>query len=518
MQRVVPVVIVIVLLFVGVRHAHAQDGLDPWDEPNYGELDLRAGFTPDPYSLEMLSGGSQSVWDYFSSSDCAGYVTSSPDLRLNWIGSSSNLSIFFIGDGDSTMVVQTPSGDWICSDDSYNTVHPTALFSPASSGSYNIWVGSYNEGDYLSGTLYITELGHNPGNLDISSSSSGSITVEGQNSSGSITVEDPGSCRNLDDCDEDGISNSRELWIAETFMPVFEFDEGEHNILRGTSGIQQQDDVVFLYQVSEVKCGVHAISGIGTRFILEPLDTDMSLPSWIEDSTSYLLTVVAAYEYDYLPYDPGPGEEDVFNHYGDTERVRICIVHEDDQFIVRSVYINRHHELALYVRSDLEWDGSHVYLYVSEGKHATFASESECRGSVSASDTLDYITDPGNFVGLSVYHLESWKGFFESLSWVGFREDCGGGRVIRPVVYEDYNVGEYIWLAETTMGDMAPELPDNEMVWSYYAEANWAREHYFCGGYDVGDYDSTHQVVIGYRSPLCAGSLVTKWWPPTDQR
>jgi hypothetical protein len=315
-------------------------------------------------------------------------------------------------------------------------------------------------------------------------------------------------CSQDKDCD--GISDDFELWLAQGFMPVFEYDEQEHNPITQTSGILEGLDVIYLYQVSEVKCGVNA-GGTGgvnlVQFILEPKDTTKSLPSWITEKTSYLLTVVSTYQYDYLPYDPGPGEEDLFNHYGDTERVRICVVHDGDNYVARFLIINRHNEKDMYQLSKVPtWEGSHPYLFVSEGKHATFVSESECRGSVSASQIID-----------NPFEGDNWK-------WLGFHEDCGGGKVIRSTVLASYNVGEpYSFMPESgrvVLHDMAiaggwPYDMDPfgiEVVWSAWADDSNNRDHYFCGGYNIDYYLGTHNVTTGYDSPWCAGQLANKWW------
>lgn len=129
--------------------------------PNYGEMDLESGFTPDPYTLNMSSGGTVDA-TYLDNPDCNGYATSAPDFRIYWSGDSNRLRFFFDGDGDTTLIINEPSGNWYCNDDSFGSMHPTITLSPPSQGQYDIWVGSYSSGEYVSGTLYITELDINP--------------------------------------------------------------------------------------------------------------------------------------------------------------------------------------------------------------------------------------------------------------------------------------------------------------------------------------------------------------------
>ena len=61
--------------------------LDYTASPNYGEANLSAGFSPDPYSVGMTTGGNVDV-SYLGSS-CAGFATTAPDLRVNFGGGAS---------------------------------------------------------------------------------------------------------------------------------------------------------------------------------------------------------------------------------------------------------------------------------------------------------------------------------------------------------------------------------------------------------------------------------------------
>ncbi|MEP7361207.1 MAG: hypothetical protein ABI744_06475 [Chloroflexota bacterium] len=135
----------------------ASGRLDYTASPNYGEANLSAGFSPDPYSVGMTTGGSIDV-SYLGSS-CSGFATSAPDLRVNFGGGGSPLlRLYFVGsNGDATIVVNDPYGNFYCVDDSFGTVNPTIDFNNPAGGSYDIWVGSYAASTLVSGTLYLTE-------------------------------------------------------------------------------------------------------------------------------------------------------------------------------------------------------------------------------------------------------------------------------------------------------------------------------------------------------------------------
>ncbi len=124
---------------------------------NYGEANLSVGFSPDPYSVGMTTGGNVNV-SYLGGS-CSGFATAHPDLRINFGGGGASLlRIYFVGaNGDATMVVNDPYGNFYCVDDSFGTVNPTIDFNNPAGGSYDVWIGSYAANTTISGTLYLTE-------------------------------------------------------------------------------------------------------------------------------------------------------------------------------------------------------------------------------------------------------------------------------------------------------------------------------------------------------------------------
>ncbi|MBN1954427.1 MAG: SUMF1/EgtB/PvdO family nonheme iron enzyme [Anaerolineae bacterium] len=133
-------------------------------EPNFGSVELAAGFLPDPYEVPIVSGGAVDVDAMGIGTDCRGYATSAPDYRSFWSGASDELRIFFVpetvGD-DATLIVNDPAGSWFCNDD-YSGWDPMVIFENPAEGQYDIWVGSYSAGEYIEGTLYVTELDLGP--------------------------------------------------------------------------------------------------------------------------------------------------------------------------------------------------------------------------------------------------------------------------------------------------------------------------------------------------------------------
>ena len=119
--------------------------------PHFGQIDLWAGFMPDPYVRNITAGGSTSIHNC-GGYGWAGYVTTRPDFDLYWNGSSAQLTIAVNSNADTVLLVNAPDGQWYYSDD------PAAItFSNPQQGLYDIWIGAYNGSRGIPGQLVITE-------------------------------------------------------------------------------------------------------------------------------------------------------------------------------------------------------------------------------------------------------------------------------------------------------------------------------------------------------------------------
>jgi S1-C subfamily serine protease len=150
-----------------------QRGLNPDLDPLYGSQTLVAGFTPDPFSIGIVSGGN--VKNSYLGSGCSGFTAEAPDLALDWSGSGDILRFVFEGQepgDDPTLTIRTPDGKYHCNDDANaSSLNPMLTFDNPVEGNYLIWVGSYGEGSYHHGSLYITELNLEPGEFTETSGS-----------------------------------------------------------------------------------------------------------------------------------------------------------------------------------------------------------------------------------------------------------------------------------------------------------------------------------------------------------
>ncbi len=156
---------------------------------NFGRTSLAPGFLPDPFSVSVVSGGALHVPSLNLGTACVGYATADPDYIVDISGTSSFLTIYVEGSGDTGLVVNDPSGTWHCDDDSHSGSNPMLSFDAASPGQYDIWVTSYSAGESISGTLYISELGAGGSEA---SEASGSLTIGGSNSNFGRTSLAPG--------------------------------------------------------------------------------------------------------------------------------------------------------------------------------------------------------------------------------------------------------------------------------------------------------------------------------------
>jgi hypothetical protein len=199
--------IVIMIPTASAASARQSGDLDPSLSANFGSISLSPGFLPDPYTVSMRSGGDMSA----SAVGCAGYVTDAPDFELFLTDTSSLLRIFFVADGDTTLIINDPYGQWYCNDD-YSGVNPMIELASAPGGTYDIWVGSYAAGSYIDGTLYITELGYSPADFTASSTSL-SISADGGTatadaSGGTVIIGDVNSGGNSENAGGTALSSS----------------------------------------------------------------------------------------------------------------------------------------------------------------------------------------------------------------------------------------------------------------------------------------------------------------------
>jgi uncharacterized protein YraI len=122
----------------------------------FGTTALTSGFVPDPFTVGITAGGPAGT--SYLGAGCTGFTTASPSYSVTYTsGAFPTLRFYFIGSGDTTMIINTPSGNYVCVDDSFGTLNPTIDFNTPSSGRYDVWIGTFSVGGSVGGTLYVTE-------------------------------------------------------------------------------------------------------------------------------------------------------------------------------------------------------------------------------------------------------------------------------------------------------------------------------------------------------------------------
>jgi hypothetical protein len=126
-------------------------------DPNFGTVNLSAGFRPDPHVVQVRSGGSLNAQSL--SPSCQGFISQAPDVRLNYTSGGLPLIISAASSADTTLVVNAPDGRWYCDDDTgVNGLNPMVRFNTPATGRYEIWVGTYGNATLQPARLAISEL------------------------------------------------------------------------------------------------------------------------------------------------------------------------------------------------------------------------------------------------------------------------------------------------------------------------------------------------------------------------
>lgn len=116
----------------------------------FEDITLSPNFSPDPATVRGISGGPQLARQVSGRSEtatgpCTGYVDQEADHVIELTEYFDYLSLQVQSPEDTTLVVRGPGGSW-CNDD-YVGKDP-GIAGQWLSGSYEIWVGSYQNDAY----------------------------------------------------------------------------------------------------------------------------------------------------------------------------------------------------------------------------------------------------------------------------------------------------------------------------------------------------------------------------------
>ncbi len=121
-------------------------------------IDAAEGLRLDPFLVSVQGGGPAlaSALD----ENCTGFVADAPTASVNYQGDADRLTAFVYSDGDSTLVVRTPDGDFLCGDNTNPLIlDPTITITAPVTGTYDVWVGSAVATDLIPGFLVFTGRG-----------------------------------------------------------------------------------------------------------------------------------------------------------------------------------------------------------------------------------------------------------------------------------------------------------------------------------------------------------------------
>jgi hypothetical protein len=116
-------------------------------------LSLEPGFAPDAGRINVTAGGPAEPVNT-GEAFCLGNYTNAPSVELTWAGGPFSVSTQ--ADGDTTLAVNLPNGDWVCDDDGGEGLL-SRLDLSGDAGVYDIWAGSFFSDEPEDAVLIIEE-------------------------------------------------------------------------------------------------------------------------------------------------------------------------------------------------------------------------------------------------------------------------------------------------------------------------------------------------------------------------
>jgi len=114
-------------------------GQDAGLHPVSGTLDLDPALGEQRFDTSIVAGGDIDADEL--GNDCEGEISDAPGMRLNYGANGDLLRFIAISDTDTSLVIRTPEGEWLCNDDAMGGLNPIISLTSPADGEYNIWVG-----------------------------------------------------------------------------------------------------------------------------------------------------------------------------------------------------------------------------------------------------------------------------------------------------------------------------------------------------------------------------------------
>jgi hypothetical protein len=119
---------------------------------------LRAGFSPDPFSVPVHATGAVDVTGLRLGAGCRGFASVRPDVIIRFAGAAGFLRIFARSTTDVALLVNDPSGRFRCNDDvmpGRDTNPMVDVYAPRA-GQYDVWIGTPTARATVDATLFVT--------------------------------------------------------------------------------------------------------------------------------------------------------------------------------------------------------------------------------------------------------------------------------------------------------------------------------------------------------------------------
>lgn len=143
------------VLVLGLLTGHGTSQDPNSKDTNYGQKDLKAGFEPDPFMVNVDAGGPIET----NLGGVRAWVDKKPDFRLNYTAGNFPLTFYAQSGEDTTLLINLPDGTWVANDDGPGTgLDPLIKIAQPKSGRYEIWVGTLAKGKTPPAKLFITEV------------------------------------------------------------------------------------------------------------------------------------------------------------------------------------------------------------------------------------------------------------------------------------------------------------------------------------------------------------------------
>jgi hypothetical protein len=90
---------------------------------------------------------------------CGGLVNVAPDYAFDWSGDAKPVKLFVEANGDTTLLVRTPDGSFLCADDAdgMRNLNPLLAIAKPAAGRHLVWVGRVDPSKPVTGMLTFTE-------------------------------------------------------------------------------------------------------------------------------------------------------------------------------------------------------------------------------------------------------------------------------------------------------------------------------------------------------------------------